>query len=97
MLPPITLPAGPATPRTDPTDTARLRAVAEKLEAQFLAEMLKAAGLGEQTGSFGGGTGEAQFASFLRNAQAEEMARGGGLGLAEHIFEALKERMDDTG
>lgn len=76
---------------------AQLRAAAEKFEAQFLAEMLKHAGLGETKGAFTGGPGEAQFASFLREAQAEELVRAGGIGLAEQIFDALKERADDAG
>lgn len=73
-------------------DVAKLRAVAIELEASFLAEMLKSAGLGETENSFSGGTGEAQFASFLRREQAQEMARAGGIGLAEQIFESLKGR-----
>lgn len=59
------------------------------LEAQVLAEMLKAAGLGRSPASFGGGAGEEQFASFLRHAQAEAMAEAGGIGLAERLFHAL--------
>lgn len=54
---------------------AKLRDAAQKLEATFLAEMLKSAGLGTPRDSFGGGKGEEQFASFLREAQAEEMAK----------------------
>ena len=72
-----------------------LRVAAEKLEATFLAEMLKAAGLGEARDAFGGGAGEEQFASFLRQAQAEEMVRTGGLGLAESLYQALKEKQDE--
>jgi len=74
--------------------TSPLRDAADKLEAAFLSEMLKAAGLDKAPGGFGGGPGEAQFASFLRDAQAEEMVKHGGIGLAEHLFEALKERAD---
>ena len=69
-----------------------LRQAAQKLEASFLAEMLKSAGLGESREAFGGGSGEDQFASFLRQAQAEKMVQAGGIGLAESIFEALKEQ-----
>jgi Rod binding domain-containing protein len=54
--------------------------------------MLKAAGVGEQAEGWGGGVGEDQFASFLRQAQADKMAATGGIGLAESLFEALKER-----
>ena len=69
-----------------------LRAAAQKLEASFLAEMLKAAGLGGVSSDFGGGAGEEQFASFLVQAQADALVKAGGIGLAETIFEALKER-----
>ena len=74
---------------------AELRQVAQKLEANFLAEMLKSAGVGEQIEGWGGGVGEDQFASFLRQAQADEMAKSGGIGLAESLFESLKERRND--
>ncbi|TCM87047.1 rod-binding protein [Rhodovulum steppense] len=91
MLPPVTAPVGGQSHAVQET---RLREAAQKLEAQFLAEMLKHAGLGETQGPFTGGAGETQFASFLREAQAGEMVRAGGIGLAERLFEALKERAD---
>ncbi|WP_299774297.1 rod-binding protein [uncultured Tateyamaria sp.] len=80
----------------DHRDTS-LRAAAEKLEAAFLAEMLKSAGLGESRDAFGGGAGEDQFSSFLVQAQAEKMVEAGGIGLAEALFESLKERSHETG
>lgn len=80
------------------TDTssadAKLREAAQEMEATFLAEMLKSAGLGEMPDAFGGGPGEEQFASFLRLEQARQMTRAGGIGLAETLFEAMKERAD---
>ena len=78
-----------------PTAPDRLRQAAVALEASFLAEMLKAAGLGESQGAFGGGIGEQHFASFLRREQAQALAETGGIGLAESIYDALKERLDD--
>lgn len=89
------IPPNALIPKTAPHSTdqlTKLRTAAIELEASFLAEMLKSAGLGETQGSFSGGTGEAQFASFLRREQAQEMARAGGIGLAEQIFESLKGR-----
>ncbi|WP_116133252.1 rod-binding protein [Tropicimonas sp. IMCC34043] len=74
---------------------ARLHRVASQLEASFLSEMLKHAGFGKARDSFDGGTGEDQFASLLRDAQARTLAEGGGVGLAESIFHALKERQDE--
>lgn len=75
-----------------PDQTARLRQVANDLEATFLSEMLKSAGVGKSRETFGGGIGEDQFGSFLRDAQAKEMVRAGGIGLSETIFNALKDR-----
>jgi len=86
-IPPPVLPPGQQ--RQHP-----LMAKAQELEAAFLAEMLAHAGLGETEGPFGGGQGEAQFASFLRQEQALLMVRAGGIGLAESIFNAMMERTD---
>ncbi len=90
-------PAGPPTmkPIEKPTEQdAALREAARALEASFLSEMLKSAGFGKSRDALGGGTGEDQFGSFLVQAQAEEMVRAGGIGLAESLFEALKGRGD---
>jgi|28_taG_2_1085356.scaffolds.fasta_scaffold00060_9 Rod binding domain-containing protein len=72
-----------------------LRKAAMDLEASFLAEMLKSAGLGESREGFGGGAGEDQFSSFLVRAQAEQIAKAGGIGLAESLYHALKEAQND--
>ena len=77
----------PADAREDP-----LRAVAQDLEAAFLAEMLKHSGLGAGSDSFGGGVGEDQFASFLTQEHARLLAERGGIGLAESIYQALVAR-----
>ncbi|MGB3246035.1 MAG: rod-binding protein [Sulfitobacter sp.] len=69
-----------------------LKDAAQKLEASFLAEMLKAAGLGKSREQFGGGAGEDQFGSFLVQEQAMAMVRAGGIGLTESLFDTLKER-----
>ena len=73
-----------------------MRQAAQELEATFLAEMLKSAGFGDTRSAFGGGSGEDQFSSFLVQAQAREMARAGGIGLAESLFQAMKESGNDT-
>lgn len=63
---------------------------ARALEAVFLSEMLGYAGLGSMPDDgFGGGIGEEQFASFLRQEQATRMVEGGGIGLAERLFRAM--------
>jgi Rod binding domain-containing protein len=73
------------------TRVATLRQAAQELEATFLAEMLKSAGMGQSRDALGGGIGEDQFGSFLVGAQARAMVKAGGIGLAESIFKALME------
>lgn len=83
----VSLPQGPPRkPNNSPAWNA-----AQELEISFLSEMLKSAGFGEARNSFGGGAGEDHFTSFLRQAQAREMVKAGGIGLAETFFNALKE------
>ena len=85
---PITLPS--------PSRHDQLMAKAEELEATFLAEMLAHSGLGEMQGAFGGGQGEAQFTSFLRQEQARLIVQQGGMGLAELIFNSMVKAEDGT-
>lgn len=68
---------------------AEMMQVAQSLEAQFLSEMLKSAGVGQTPEGFGGGSGEDQFASFLRDEQAKQMTQAGGIGLAQSLFDAM--------
>lgn len=75
---------------------ALLQQKAIELETAFLGEMLSFTGLGAVSDSFGGGAGEEQFASFLRQEQARLMVNSGGIGLAEMIFESLKTREGAT-
>ncbi len=78
------------------TRDATLMEAAQNLEAAFLAEMLQSAGLGQTSESFGGGAGEDQFSSFLIQEQAKYIVKGGGIGLAQSLFEALKEQTNDN-
>ncbi len=71
---------------------AEARAAAEAFETAFIAEMLKSSGLNEMPASFGGGAGEEAFSSFLTQEYAQLMSERGGIGLAEQVFEALKQR-----
>ena len=81
----------PVSPHPD----ARLREVARELEITFLSEMLKHSGLGKSRDSFGGGAGEDHFASLLVSEQARAIVESGGTGLAQSIFESLKEKAHD--
>ena len=90
MIPPNLPSADPNTSNRAPMQSP-LRKAAEALEASFLAEMLKSAGLSKTSGPFGGGQGEDQFRSFLVAEQARQMVLAGGIGLAESFYNALKE------
>ena len=67
---------------------ARL-SLGQHLATVFLTEMLKFSGIGKTPDAFGGGVGEGGLSSFMREAQAKEMVRAGGLGLAEKIDQVI--------
>lgn len=94
MIAPVPPVSGTSSPRDPAARDSLLMARARELEGVFLSEMLRHAGVGKPPDTFGGGAGEDQFASFLRDAQARAIVRKGGLGLAEHLFHALKARAD---
>lgn len=87
-LPPVAMPSQ--------TRQQQLIARAEELEATFLSEMLAHSGLSEMRSAFGGGQGEEQFISFLRQEQARLIVQSGGLGLAELIFNSMSEAENGT-
>ena len=68
-----------------------LKQATQDLEASFLSEMLRSAGVGKVSQDWGGGVGEDHFSSFLVDIQAQQMAERGGIGLAQDIYEKLKE------
>lgn len=80
----------PLTPGNKAPDQTPLQTQARALEASFLSEMLGHAGFGDARQDFGGGIGEDQFASFLRDELAKQMVTHGGIGLAEHLFAAMQ-------
>lgn len=65
---------------------------ADAFEAAFLGEMLQYTGLNEMPSAFGGGAGEQAFSSFLTEEYAKLLSANGGIGIAEHVFEILKQR-----
>ncbi len=89
---PISAPSGPSNESRTSRSEAATRAAAEAFEAAFLAEMLKYTGMNSQPDGFGGGAGEEAFSSFLTEEYARLMAARGGIGLAERVFEILKQR-----
>ena len=64
-----------------------VRAAAEELEGQFLAQMFKHMNKGVETdkGMFGGGHGEKMFRSMMADEYGKMAARSGGVGLADAI------------
>lgn len=86
-LPPQLLaqPTGAAN-TADLAKRAQIKDTAEKFEATFLSSMLQEMFQGVETGGpFGGGQGEAMFKSFLTEAMAKQMAKGGGIGIAAQV------------
>ena len=87
-----------APPALTPTrDTADLRksamkATAEEFEAVFLAEMLSHTSLAKTSDSFGGGAGEDAFKSLMTRQWANQLAKRGGIGLAETIYQSMLTR-----
>ena len=94
IIPVLSPPRAPIAIPESLSGDSKLREAAQKLEATFLSEMLKSAGLGASSSSFSGGIGEDQFSSFLRDAQSDELAKSGGIGLAESLFNAMKRSID---
>jgi Rod binding domain-containing protein len=86
MTPQIQPPVAKMTQTAPPNP---LREKAAELETAFLTEMLGYAGLGAPRESYGGGIGEEQFSSFLRQEQAKAMVKAGGIGLTEVLFRAM--------
>lgn len=81
----------PVSGPTKPTaHDSQLMTQARALEAGFLSEMLGYAGAAKASDSFGGGIGEEQFSSFLRDEEARQMVAHGGIGLAERLFHAMQ-------
>ena len=92
-LPSPSPPRSVAAPATAPSRTeVEARKAAAAFEAAYLAEMLKYSGLNAMPDSFGGGAGEAAFGSLLTDEYARLLAGRGGIGIAEQVFEALKQR-----
>jgi flagellar protein FlgJ len=84
-------PAAPAElPLATPQQKARFSDTAEKFEAQLISMMLKPMFDTLSTdGPFGGGQGEATYRSFLLDAVGKQIARAGGVGLAQPVLHEM--------
>lgn len=76
-------------PMPSPDRDPQLWKLAQEVEASFLSEMLKTAGVAKTRNTFGGGTGEDQFSTFLVREYASSTVAAGGLGLSESIYQSL--------
>ena len=84
---------GSSRPSVDQSTLADpLRASAQKLEASFLAEMLKYTGITKMPEGFNGGPGEAAFSDFLLHEYADSISRTRAIGLADQIYRSISER-----
>jgi flagellar protein FlgJ len=87
VVPPQLLAGQPAA--TGAAELARrgqIKDTAQKFEATFLSSMLQEMFDGVETSApFGGGQGEAMFKSFMTDAMAKQMAKGGGIGIAAEV------------
>lgn len=68
-----------------------LKKAAREFEATFIAEMLRHTGLSNALSQQAGFGGEA-FSSLLIDTYAKQISNNGGFGLAEKIYQQLKDR-----
>ena len=91
-IPLAALPKAGAPERSD----ADIRKAAESFEATFLAEMLQYTGINAMPDGFGGGAGEEAFSSMLTEQYARLLTERGGIGIAEQVFDILKQGTSDA-
>ena len=84
-------PAGGQTSEKAPSPEA-LHETAQAFEAVFIAEMLTHAGLDKALAGASGQGGE-MFSRMLLDKYAEAMADAGGFGVAEKIYDQLKDNL----
>jgi len=91
-------PVGPQPPATPPQPSAEMRKVAEEFEANFLFELmapifetLDTEGLG------GGGSGERAFRPMLVQEYTRQLARTGGVGVADAVARELLKLQEGGG
>jgi Rod binding domain-containing protein len=77
-----------------PANVAKLRETAEDFEAVFLNSMFQQmfASVGE--GPFSGGPGAGVWRSFLTDEYSKSFAKGGGIGIADHVLRELLARQE---
>ena len=77
-------------PLATPQQRARFSETAEKFEAQMISLMLKPMFDTLSTdGPFGGGQAEGTYRSFLVDAVGKQIARAGGIGVAQPVMREM--------
>ena len=86
----MTIAAIPSGPRQASQNPAAMRRAAREFEAQALGALLQPMFQGLETKApFGGGAAEAQWRPMLVDAIAKDLARAGGLGLADAVLREM--------
>jgi Rod binding domain-containing protein len=83
-------PASPKPPLA-PAEEARARKTARDFEAAFIAEMLAHAGFAKSLAGDSGFGGES-FSRFLLDAYADKLADKGGFGVADAVYQSIREK-----
>lgn len=86
--PPHLLTAAQPSPQ-DLAKRADIGKTAQAFEASFLSIMLQEMFDEVEVGEFGGGQGEQMFKSFLSDAMAKQMVKGGGVGLSDTVAKEM--------
>ena len=87
------LKGAPLTAPSPTSDPAVAKTVAQQFEGVLISQMLNSMFEGIKTdGMFGGGEGEEMFRSMMVDEYGKQMAKQGGLGLADHVTRELLKR-----
>lgn len=88
----------PGAAKSQPGLEASARKAATEFEAVFLTTMLEGMFSGLKTEPpFGGGHGEKIYRSMMVGEYAKEIARSGGLGIADHVYREIIAAQEATG
>lgn len=77
---------------------AEAREVARQFESVFLGQLFEQMSMGLKTdGTFGGGPSEGIYRSYLNNAIADQVARNGGIGIADAVYREILKLQEAQG
>lgn len=80
----------PNVPNIHARTRTEARKVSEEFEAIFVQQMVEQMWSGIETdGPFGGGNAERIFRSLLNEEYSIQIARGGGLGIADNVYREI--------